>query len=184
MIWTRRGQIDGGVVRPSQWQGSSSGARWQIPVQYTQLMAFSFICSLNVVELCLELAHCLLHSDFHSNFHCHLHSKYIQKIMNKISDSSSMWSGWRRRRWRRRRGDDAAARRDGNWRVILGTIHQFHQVGVNNNSIPNEIPAEQNTKNFIIRASSITPHTLIIIGRVRLHWTAASHGLPYVAFIT
>ena len=41
-------------------------------------------------------------------------------------------------------------------------IHQFHQVLGCNNNIPNEIP-EQNTKNFIIRRSSITPHTLIII---------------------
>ena len=43
-------------------------------------------------------------------------------------------------------------------------IHQFHQVLGCNNNIPNEIP-EQNTKNFIIRRSSITPHTLIIIAR-------------------
>jgi hypothetical protein len=33
------------------------------------------------------------------------------------------------------------------------------------NNIPNKIP-EQNTKNFIIGASSITPHTLIIIARL------------------
>lgn len=49
--------------------------------------------------------------------------------------------------------------RSANFCRRLETIHQFHQVfGQHNN-----IPREQNTKNFIIRTSSITQLTLIII---------------------